>query len=494
MNRLDSDLSVPPKDAKSGARWPWFLALACVALVLVAIFLPRPGVNSPASPDSSSASAAGDPPKPFSDRFARGSQLRSSGGTALTAVEIVAAKVSEFGRSRREIVERIAHRLKKKVPPEVKKFFDAIEAGNWEEIEASWKALRSRSGQYDGTSHSTELNEFWPAVLDAYGAAEQAHLWPAQKLLDYGNAILDSLRPGMVYVGGTDPGRWIPELLNDTSDGERHIIVTQNAFADGRYLDYMTELYGDRFATLTKEDSQRAFQEYLADAEKRLRHDQEFPDEPKQVHPGEDIKFVDGVPQDSGQMKLWSVNEKNQRVQVSGQVAVMAINEKLLQTLMQKNSDASFAMETSFPFKSMYAETSTLGPIMELRARDEQNALTPERAQQAVDYWRSIAQQAASDPEAGDSENFRKAYSKMAAEQAALLLNRKFTAEAEQAFRSAVEICPTSPEAVFRYVNMLVGQNRINDAIPVAANALAADPHNAHVRDLLERLKAFPKN
>jgi hypothetical protein len=29
----------------------------------------------------------------------------------------------------------------------------------------------------------------------------------------------------MVYVGGTDNGRWIPELLNDTNDGERHIIV-----------------------------------------------------------------------------------------------------------------------------------------------------------------------------------------------------------------------------------------------------------------------------
>ena len=74
---------------------------------------------------------------------------------------------------------------------------------------------------------------------------------PAQKLLDYGNAILGSLRPGMVYVGGTDNGRWIPELLNETSGSEPHIIVTQNALADGRYIDFVNTLYNDRIrATL----------------------------------------------------------------------------------------------------------------------------------------------------------------------------------------------------------------------------------------------------
>src|SRR5258708_24351415 len=90
--------------------------------------------------------------------------------------------------------------------------------------------------------HSPELDPYWSAVLDAYGVAEQAHLWPAKQLLDYGNAILDSLRPGMVYVGGTDNGRWIPELLNDTSSGEQHIIITQNALADGSYAEYIATL------------------------------------------------------------------------------------------------------------------------------------------------------------------------------------------------------------------------------------------------------------
>jgi hypothetical protein len=183
-------------------------------------------------------------------------------------------------------------------------------------------------------------------VLDAYGVAEQAHLWPAQKLLDYGNAILHSLRPGMVHVGGTDNGRWIPELLNETSGGEQHIMVTQNAFADGRYLDFMNTLYSDRMTTLTTEDSQAAFQNYVTDAQKRLEHDQQFPDEPKQVRPGENIQMVDG------------------KVQVSGAASVMAINEQLLQSLMQKNPDLSFAVQESFPFKGTYGPQSEPGCLV----------------------------------------------------------------------------------------------------------------------------------
>src|ERR1041384_6834484 len=110
-------------------------------------------------------------------------------------------------------------------------------------------------------------------------------------------------------VGGTDNGRWIPELLNDTGDGERHVVVTQNGLADGTYLDYLRLQYDDRLSNLTDEDSKRAFNDFVADAQRRVDHDQQFPDEPKQVQPGENIKVVDG------------------KVQVNGIRAVMAVNE-----------------------------------------------------------------------------------------------------------------------------------------------------------------------
>lgn len=392
-----------------------------------------------------------------------------------TAEEIVARKVVQFGRNRRELIRAIAWRTGKEIPAEVEKFFDAIEAGDWEQIDALWSSMAKRSAQYEGSTHAPELDPFWPTVLDTYLTAQEAHNWPAQKLLDYGNAILGALRPGMVYVGGTDPGRAIPTLLNETGEGERHIVITQNAFADGRYMEFMQTLYGDRFAALTKEDSDRAFAEYIDDARKRFEHDQQFPDEPKQVRPGEKVGMVDG------------------KFQVSGQESVMAINERLLRMMMEKNPDLSFAMEESFPFKSMMDKSTTLGPIMELGVQDGQHALTPERASQAVDYWRTTTQELLSDADALGSREVRMAYSKLVSSQAGMLLERGYVADAEEAFKLANQIAPMSPEAVFRYVNLLVSQGRVNDAIPIAENALRHEAGSKQFTELVGNLQKLKK-
>src|SRR6266566_6514710 len=366
-----------PGSSNHASRWAWIIVSGCLLITLIAIFLPRPNIGS-----SDRAAATNQPSRANRtlDRAARIPSVHRRSNPATestlpkTAEEIVAIKVGQFVRNRREIVRAISRRTNQEVPAEIEAFFDAVEAGNWEDIDSRWQGLAKRSGQYENSTHSPEFDQFWPAVLDAFGVAEQAHEWPAQKLLDYGEAVLGSLRPGMVYVGGTDNGRWVPELLNETGEGEHHIIVTQNALADGRYVDFVKTLYGERMTTLTSEDSQGIFQEYIADAQKRLEHDQQFPDEPKQLRQGEDIHVVDG------------------KVQVSGQVAVTAINERLLQTLMQKNPELSFAIQESFPLKGTYPDALPLGPLMELGARNEQNSFTPERAGQSIDYWRNTRQ------------------------------------------------------------------------------------------------------
>jgi tetratricopeptide (TPR) repeat protein len=392
-----------------------------------------------------------------------------------TPQEIVAGKIMKFGKNRREVAHAMAKRLNVKVPDEVERFFDAVEGGRWDEIDVAHKALLEDEKQLNQPK-SAELHEFWRPIQEVWGAAREAQNWPAQRLLDYGNAILDSLRPGMIYAGGTDPGCFIPTMMNDTADGDKHIVLTQNALADGTYLKYLDVLYGDQMATLTQDDSQRAFQDYLADAQKRLEHDQQFPNEPAQLKPGEDVKVVEG------------------KVQVSGQVAVMAINEKLFQMLMDKNPNASFAMEESFPFQSMYGTASPLGPIIEMGALQQQSEfLSPEKAAQSVDYWQTAAQQLLSDPDTPEGSDARKAYSKLISSQAGLLVDHGLPAEAEQEFRIALQLTPESPEAVFRYVNLLMGQNRVADALPVVENAIKAAPDNQQLQGLRNNLNDIKK-
>ena len=75
--------------------------------------------------------------------------------------------------------------------------------------------------------------------------------------------------------------------------------------------------------------------------------------------------------------------------------------------------------------------------------------------------------------------------------QASLMVDHNFPAEAEQAFRIANELCPSSPESVFRFVQLLVEQKRFADAILVAENAIKADPNEKQFRDLLNQLKSM---
>ena len=473
MNKVDAQASAPRNDSNQ-SRWVWFIVAGCVLLVLISLLSRRE--RDKLGTDHTSATTPGQvtPPdsadlKPWRERTRRSP---STAASAPTAQEIVAGKVIEFTKNRRNLAQALAEHFKIPVPDEMERFFDAAEAGHYDEMETIYESLRK---QRENGTGSPDYGPQWRTVIETQGVAREAHNWSAQKLLDYGNAVLDSLRPGMIYAGGTDAGCFIPTLLNETSEGERRVTLTQNALTDDSYLDYLNFLYGDRMATLTKDDSQRVFQDYVADVRKRLDHDQQFPNEPKQIRPGEEVRLKE----DGG-------------VHVSG-LSDMAINEKLFQVFMGKNPDTSFAMEESFPFKSTFGSATPLGPIMELRVQDEQNALTRERASQAVDYWRTTAQLLLSDPESPDGSDPRMAYAHLASSQAGLLLDRGYTAEAEQAFRLANEIAPTRPEAVFGYINLLVGQNRLEAALLVAENAVRFEPDNKPLGDVMEQLKRLNK-
>ena len=123
------------------------------------------------------------------------------------------------------------------IPAEVDRFFELAEAGNWDAIADAFGELRQqlRSGQ-----GSEALSRLWAPITEMYGVADIAHRWPAAQLLHYGETILNSLPPGAFYLGGTDPGRFIPTLLNETQGGEKVVVLTLNAFSDCGYLEYVS--------------------------------------------------------------------------------------------------------------------------------------------------------------------------------------------------------------------------------------------------------------
>lgn len=233
---------------------------------------------------------------------------------------------------------------------------------------------------------------------------------------------------------------------------------------------YLRYLYGDQLSLFTESDSQAALERYKEDARKRLDHDTNFPNEPRQLQPGENIKIVEG------------------KTVVGGRGAVMAINEMLLRKIMEKNPELKFAMEESFPFRSLFAEARPMGPILELGAGSADKKIDSATARQSVAYWQEVSQSIAADPLASDNPYVRLAYAKLAASQGGLLLVHGLREEAEVTFRTAVEIAPASPEAVFRYVNLLVEQKKLALAVQVTGRAQAAAPGNVEFRKLSEQI------
>jgi thioredoxin-like negative regulator of GroEL len=65
--------------------------------------------------------------------------------------------------------------------------------------------------------------------------------------------------------------------------------------------------------------------------------------------------------------------------------------------------------------------------------------------------------------------------------------------EAEFTFRQAFAFCPYSPEAVFRYCQLLMQLRRFEDSQLIAETCLKLDPYNGQVRGLVETIKQIRK-
>jgi tetratricopeptide (TPR) repeat protein len=264
--------------------------------------------------------------------------------------------------------------------------------------------------------------------------------------------------------------------------------------------------------TATEDDSRRCFKEYLDDAQRRLDHDHRLPNEPRQIRPGEDVRIVEN------------------RVTVSGQVAVMAINALLTKVMFDKNPDRDFYVEESFPLDWMYPHLSPYGIIMKIN-RNPLPEITQDMVDRDHEFWtqfskrlignrisydtsvsnlcafaeqvyyrRKLPKDFDGDPAFLRDNDGQKAFSKLRSSIAGVYNwrisasktaeeQRRMIKEAEFAFKQAYAFCPYSPEALFRYINLLLSTGRVDDALLIATTSEKLDPFNGQIQNLLFELK-----
>ena len=368
--------------------------------------------------------------------------------------------------------------------PVSRAFFGAAEWCDWpgvfEAVATMHRAMR------EGTSRNAPWVVYpteW-AVLNEVGAALEHFATEEKYAISFAREIINSIPPGSIYFGGTDPGRFLVTALSRSHvHGDPFFTITQNALVDRRsYLRYLRGMYGNRIYVPTEEDASRAFNEYEQDV--RVRQSQ------GKLFPGEMLKEVDG------------------KMELSGALSLMAINGLLTKLMFEKNPERDFYVEQSFPLNWMNSRLSPHGLIMRIN-REPLAELPPEMVQRDREYWAGCMMRMlgdwlgfktpfqevvafvnkvylngdmsgfTGDPHYIQNEIPQQSFSRSRCSIGALYWWRaqnsqspgekeRMLKEADFAFRQAFVLCPTSPEATFKYVRFLVGEQRLDEAIWLA--------------------------
>jgi len=424
-------------------------------------------------------------------------------------VEALDVEMARFAGAKRIQARELAETLTNKPPSIVWSFFDAVLVDDWETATNLSARLNQASGRFSGQQADTPeaaalRSPLWQPITETSGAYEQFHDWNNKWLHRFGREIIESVPKGSIFFGGTDPGRFLISALSESHhEGKPFFTLTQNQLADATYLDYLRAMYGKKLYIPTTEDSQRAFQEYLDDAQKRLKAGK--------LRPGEDVRVV------------------NNRVQVSGQVAVMEINGLLAKIILEQNPNREVYLEESFPLEWMYPQLSPHGLIFELH-RKPLLQLPAETVAKDQEYWKKFGGELVGDwitdktsvrdicnfvekvylrkdlngfkGDAGFAKNdeAQKCFSKLRSSSAGLYAWRAEHAKEENeqermrqaadlAFRQAYVLCPSSPEAVFRYSQLLASRKRLDEAILIAETSLRFAPESESFKELLRGLR-----
>ena len=211
----------------------------------------------------------------------------------------------------------------------------------------------------------------------------------------------------------------------------------------------------------------------------------------------------------------------------------MEINGLLAKIIFDKNSNQEFYVEESFPLDWMYPHLEPHGLIMKIN-RQPLAEMSDEIVQRDHDYWSqmiapmigdwlksdtTVAEVAAfaekiyarkdfkgfqGDARFIQSSDSQKMFSKERSSIAGLYAWRaQHTTDAVEkkcmndaadfAFRQAIALCPYSPEAVIRYVNLLFGEQRFSDALVVAQTAAKMPEmkgsNGQQIRGLVDQIK-----
>lgn len=296
-----------------------------------------------------------------------------------------------------------------------------------------------------------------------------------------------------VFFGGTDPGRFVPTYMIYCPQVRPDIyLITQNALADNTYMAVMRDLYGDQIWIPSQFDSNNAFKEYIQGVKSgRVQAGADVSTEGGRVQ----VQGVGGVMQINGILckqifdhnQLVTESKTDELTRQSG-AAVVPMEPV---SAGGKLRTRSFYVEESYVIPWMYPYLTPHGLIMKIN--NQPTLISKEMIKNDHDFWDWYVDRLVHDRKFQRDVVAKKTFSKLRTALAGLYAARGHRAEAEYAFKQAVQLYPLSPEAVFRLANLYMQERRFDEATQVLEAFIAVDVHNDKARQFAAQIEQVKK-
>ena len=384
---------------------------------------------------------------------------RGGGDNSSSLREQQIARIEVFSAAKEKQAKTLAEAEGEPIGPDYQQFFDAATRGDGNAVTNLFADFRQRHSQYEHTGERRRQmlphTSFWSPVLEVCLAYQAVMDGEPKYVQMAAEDIVNSIPRGSIYFGGTDPGRGLPTAFcRSQIDADPFYTLTQNALADGTYLQYLRMTYGeestllDQFLTARRSDSplhlldeeRNQATQALADAYANTNYSLDGPEiraadqtaaklrgriEERMQELWSAIKADTHSPPSRQSIYIPTVKDSQQcfqdyiqdatqrlhdhqlkpgenvkevsdgpgastRIQVNGQVAVMSINGLLAKIIFDRNPGREFYIEESFALDWMYPYLEPHGLIMKLNRRPLPE-LSGETVRRDHEYWSSRA-------------------------------------------------------------------------------------------------------
>jgi cytochrome c-type biogenesis protein CcmH/NrfG len=288
----------------------------------------------------------------------------------------------------------------------------------------------------------------------------------------YGHDMLKDLPKDAFVFGGTDPGRFVPTymILGESFVDPKHrrdpdfdrrdlVIVTQNALADAFYQKYIHDHYAPG-----RPKAKGWFEKWLG-------RDKQYPaDDTAMPSEQELMEIVRNV-----SMNLPpGANPQDPNVGILYHAAIA-------QWIFEKNKHKrDFFIEESFPMEWTYAYAVPNGLSYRLN-KEPLETLPPEVVAEDFRYWNAYVDRLLGDKNFHEDFDAKRSFSKLRNSTGNIYRARRMWAEAERAYRQALQLHPNNMESLVALSDILRAQKRWDEMAEIWDRAIDGDPNNRAV-------------